>query len=316
VAGFLPFASPRSSGEGAAATTRSRRGIIPACDPAGNGKERSGHHALAEPRFQVFGGKLAALEVLVHERLVALGDVLGHGLAVLPGLVGHVGGDLAGLHLPPGLVEGQGLHLHEVDHALERVLGADGDEQGGRLLADDLAHALDSAGEIGPFPVHFVDEQEPGQAVLVGGLPDLLGLELDAAHGIDDDEGRVSHAEAAARVHGEIGVAGGVQQVDPVPVPVDEGSRGADGDAALLFLGLPVHGGRAVVDAPQAVRLSGHEEHGFGDRRLPGAAVSDDRDIAKGFRIVLCHRSSFPAGARQSISAPFSATGILKSRQF
>ena len=64
-------------------------------------------------------------EVLLHQRVVAAGDRLEHLLAVLVGLVDHVGGDVDLVPLGAELlvVPDEGLHLHQVDEADERLRG-------------------------------------------------------------------------------------------------------------------------------------------------------------------------------------------------
>ncbi len=69
-------------------------------------------------------------EVLLHELFVGLGNGLEQLLAVLGGLVGEVGGgDLLDGRLGAdldGAAPGDGLHLDQVDDAVEGILGAIG----------------------------------------------------------------------------------------------------------------------------------------------------------------------------------------------
>ena len=59
-------------------------------------------------------------------------------------------------------------------------------------------------------------------------------------------------------------MAGGVDDVDPVFLPVGGGGRGCDCDTPFLFLGHPVHRGIAVIHAAGAVNASGGKEDLFG----------------------------------------------------
>ena len=83
---------------------------------------------LADRALDLLDRQLLAAEVLLQQRLVGLGDRLEQLGAVLVGLLGKVGGDLDGL---VGLTElglaapHLGVHLDQVDDALEVALGTD-----------------------------------------------------------------------------------------------------------------------------------------------------------------------------------------------
>ena len=89
--------------------------------------DRAGHAALAERSLDLVVRELLAREELLHERVVLLGGRLDHLLAVLLGLLDHVGGDVLLRHvLAEALhVVADRLHLDEVDDAAERLTRAD-----------------------------------------------------------------------------------------------------------------------------------------------------------------------------------------------
>ena len=63
-----------------------------------------------------------------------------------------------------------------------------------------------------------------------------------------------------SHLQSEVHVTGGVNNVDEVLVPsAGSGSRG-DGDASLLFLGHPVHGGASLMHLPNLVGLTRVEQ--------------------------------------------------------
>ena len=62
-----------------------------------------------------------------------------------------------------------------------------------------------------------------------------LGLRHRPLGGVDEQEHAVDHAEDALDLAAEVGVAGGVDDVDPVPLPLDACRLGEDGDAALAL---------------------------------------------------------------------------------
>ena len=147
------------------------------------------------------------------------------------------------------------LHADQIDEALEVVLRADRQLDGDRLGAEALHDVVEALEEIGARLVHLVGEDDARNLVLVALAPDRLGLRLDALVGIEHAYRAVEHAQRALDLDGEIDVAGGVDDVEALAVP-EGGRRGRrDGDAALLLLLHPVHGGRALMDFADLVAL-------------------------------------------------------------
>ena len=98
-----------------------------------------------------------------------------------------------------------------------------------------------------------------------------------AADRAEHDDGAVEHAQGALHLDGEVDVARGVDDVDAVLVatcpcrPERGRGSGRDGDAALLLLLHPVHGGLAVVDLADLVDYAGVEEDPLGVVVLPAS---------------------------------------------
>ena len=75
-------------------------------------------------------------------------------------------------------------------------------------------------------------------------------------------------------------MAGRVDDVDAVVLPGAGGGGRRDGDAALLLLLHPVHGGAALVDLADLVRLADVVQDALGGGRLAGIDVGHDTDVA------------------------------------
>ena len=116
-----------------------------------------------------------------------------------------------------------------------------------------LCNHVDRAPEVGAGTVHLVDEADAGHAVAVRLAPDSLRLGLDAGNGVEDDNTAIEDTQAALNLDREVNVAGRVDDVDPVALPLGGGRGSGDRDAALALLGHPVHDGRAVVDLADLV---------------------------------------------------------------
>ena len=203
-------------------------------------------------------------------------------LAVLVGLGLEVLGDLADLPLGAEvLVEpDERLHGDEVDDALVVALGADRQLDDGGVGAEAVLDGVERGEEVGAQAVHLVDEAHPRDAVLVGLLPDRLGLGLDAGDAVEHGDGAVEDAQRPLDLDREVDVAGRVDDVDLVVVP--EAGRGGrrDGDAALLLLDHPVHGGGALVDLTDLVGAAGVVEDALGRGGLARVDVGHDADVA------------------------------------
>jgi hypothetical protein len=127
--------------------------------------------------------------------------------------------------------------------------------------------------------VHLVDEADPGHAVSVGLPPDSLGLRLDTGDAIEDRHGAVEDAQRALHLDREVDVAGRVDQVDGVVTPHAGGSSRRDGDATLLLLLHPVHGGCALMNLADLVVDAGVEQDPLGGRGFARVDMRHDADV-------------------------------------
>ncbi len=133
--------------------------------------------------------------------------------------------------------------------------------------------------KFGADAVHLVDVGDARDVVLVGLAPHGLGLRLDAGDRVEQRDGAVEHAQRALDLDGEVDVAGRVDDVDPVALPLAGGRRRGDRDAALLLLLHPVHRRGALVDLSHLVGAAGVIEDALGRRGLARVDVGHDPDV-------------------------------------
>ena len=101
----------------------------------------------------------------------------------------------------------------------------------------------------------------------------------------------------------EVGVAGGVDELNPGPLVLKAGDGESQRLLALLLFGLVLQAGRAVVDATEPRDRPGIEKEALGQRRLAGPGVGGQDDAAKVGEVdtLGCHRLIDPLVASDGI---------------
>ena len=187
-----------------------------------------GEGRAADRGDQLVLGGLLALEVLLHDLVVVLGERLDELVAPLGGGLGVGGGDVDDVvHLALGRLGGphERLHGDQVDEAVEVALGADRELQDERGRVEAVADHVDAAVELGAGAVQLVDEADARDAVAVGLTPHRLGLRLDAGDAVEHGDRAVEDAQRTLDLDGEVDVAGGVDDVDRGGRPSYRSSR-------------------------------------------------------------------------------------------
>ena len=227
-----------------------------------------------------------AVEVLLHQLLVELGDRLDQLLARRAAASSaRSRRDRPRSNFAPSVlvVPDDRLHLDEVDDAAEaRPRRRSGAGAATGLAPQALAdHVRRTRSKSAPTRSILLTNAMRGTLVLVGLAPDRLGLRLDAADRRRTPRPRRRARAASARPRSVKSTwPGRVDDVDAVVAPEAGGRGGGDGDAALLLLLHPVHGGGALVDLADLVGDAGVEEDPLGGRGLAGIDVGHDADVA------------------------------------
>ena len=105
-------------------------------------------------------------------------------------------------------------------------------------------------------------------------------------------DGRVGGAHRADHLRHEDAVAGRVDQVDLVLLPLERSHREADRDLPFDLLGVEIGRCRAVVDATEAVDRARLVKERRDERRLPDAVVAGDGHVTDGGCGILFHAGS------------------------
>ena len=237
--------------------------------------------AVADAQLQalghILGGQLHGVEELLHQLLVGAGGGL-HQLGTQGlHLVGHVGGDgagsgLAALDLIGGVVQqvhNGGDLLVAVDH---------GSHDGRDGLAELALQGVQAGLVVAVVLIGAVDEDHAG--LLAQHLPGALHTHGQAVLGGAHQHGALGGTDGGNSLAGEIKVAGSVHDVDADVLIFDRGKGQGNRDLALDLLGVVVADGVAVGGTAQTISPLGHEEHLLGQRRLAGATVTQQADVA------------------------------------
>jgi len=237
----------------------------------------------AQGRDQQLPRDLPLLEGRLHELVGEHGRRLDHLRPLRRRFIAQLGGDFSGTHhLAVFSVEVQGLHVDEIDDALEVHLQADRDLQGHGVVAELRPELGDHAGRVGPAAVALVDEGDAGNLVALHLLVHGDRLGLDASHGAQHEDRAVEHPQGALHLDGEVHVPGGVDEVDLMAEPFAEGGRGGDRDPPLP---LELHGVHRRADAVLALDIVdrmdalGVEEDALRQGGFPGVDVGADADV-------------------------------------
>ncbi len=216
---------------------------------------------------------------------------------MLPGglrLLYHVGRDRLGADgFPVGTIKEEGLFAQEIDDALELVFTADGELHQNGVTIELAAELLDDLFGVAARAVHFVDEGNSRHAIAPHLAVDGERLGLHPAHGAKDEDRPVKDAEAALDLDRKIDVAGRIDEVDVVAVPLDRGSSTGDGDSALALQLHVVHGRAfpATLDLLDGVDAAGIEEDPLAESGLTRVDVGGNPNVAK-FRKFHVYRRS------------------------
>ena len=228
-----------------------------------------GQRALELVRGRDLAGQVAL------ELLVVAGDDLLDQLVVQPVLlVGDIGRQGLAVVAPVGVVL-ETLVGEDVGDAVQLLLLAEGQFQRHETGPEPGLQFAEDAMEVSPLLVLLVDEHQAGDAGCSALLPRRLRADLDPVDGADHEHGEVGDGQGGVDVAGEVGVAGGVDEIDLVRLsvtglPLERGQRQRQRHRALDLLGFGVTDRRAVLDPPGPRQHTGSEEDRFDERRLAG----------------------------------------------
>ena len=169
------------------------------------------------------------------------------------------------------------------DHRVEQLgharagLGRDAQH----FVGGDAEHPLDLFGALvglGRGQVDLVERGDDREVVLERLVAVRERLRLDALRRVDEQDHTFARGQRAADLVAEVDVAGRVDEVHDVSLPLEPNVLRLDRDAALA---LEVHRVEVLRAHVARVDRARHLEQAVGERRLPVVDVGDDAEAAK-----------------------------------
>ncbi|MCY1292398.1 hypothetical protein D9M70_416230 [compost metagenome] len=217
--------------------------------------------------MELLGADLALFQVARHQFLVDL-DHLVHQRLVRLGHRGEV-----------GLAVG-------VEEAVDHPVGAIGRQvERQHLLAEGLAQVGEQGRQVDPFGVDLVHHEDAAQPAFAGQGHHPPGDQLDAALRIDHHQRGFHRGQGGDGLADEVGVAGGVDQVDLGAGMTAMCQRRAQGVSVVALQRVEVADRVATLQGAQAGDRAAAVQQGLDQAGLAAVALAD-----QGHRADVCHR--------------------------
>ena len=144
---------------------------------------------------------------------------------------------------------------------------------------EQVEHLVDDFDRAGVGAVDLVDDDDGFEPHLQRLGHHEFRLRQRAFGGVDQHQRAVHHVEDALDLAAEIGVAGGIDDIDAGVFPDHRGGLGQNGDAALALEIVGIHG--AFDDALVLAVGAGLLQQPVDQRGLAVVDVGDDGDVTK-----------------------------------
>ena len=223
-----------------------------------NGNQMPGAQGLLEGRMQLLqAGVGAVFEVARHQAVVLLDDLVDQRT-------------VRGRHrfeIALAVVVAQ-----QFDHLLAMV-HRQVEQQA--LLAKALSDVGHQSRQVHVVGVDLVDHDHAAQAALTGQVEHALGGKLDAGLRVDHHQRGVHRGQRPNGLAGEVGVAGGIDDMDLRAGPVHADQRRLQRMAEVFFNRIEIADGVAFLDRTAGRDGAGRGQQALRQRGFPGGAVAD-----------------------------------------
>ena len=258
---------------------------------AGQGRYETDRNQVTAPQrafegvVKLFQGDVFALQVLFHEVIVQFDDLIDNlGMGFLDG--GEIGGRIGGLEETVG--DSRAAVGRQIDREAAPAKGFD----------DLRQHAF----KIRVRRVDLVDDDQPAEFVLGGGLHHPLGEQFDPRLAADYDRGCLRRRQCAEGAAHEVGVARAVQEVNEAAVVLQMRHRRVQRMPEPLLMIGEIADRRSLVNGTCGADGACLLQQSLDQGCLAGTGVSDNGDVSYLFGPVRCsHGRSFSSCGKRNL---------------
>ena len=254
--------------------------MLPRPEPKITGKDFVFADGVVQRRDQVFFRDGSLFEKFFQQGVIAFGHQFHQFFVLGLGFVFHVGGNLDFFSLAVAAqFVGVGLQRHQIDHAAEVFLFADGQFEWNHGSAEGIGQRFQNAFGVGAIAIHAAGHDQARRLIFLAVVPHPLGDDFHAGHAIHDDDRRIHHRQHQLGFVDEHVEAGRIHDIDLRFAPLHVGQAGGNRHLAGDFFLVVIGGRGAVVHAAQALVGARRVQHGGNQRGLACVSVPNHRNI-------------------------------------
>jgi len=182
------------------------------------------------------------------------------------------------------------LHGHQIDHATEVFLFADGQFEWDDGASEGIGQRFQDAVGVGAVAIHAAGHDQARRLIFLAVVPYPLGDHLNAGDTVHNNNRGIDHGQHQLGFMNEHVEARRVHDIDLGLAPLDVGKAGGNGHLAGDFFLVVIGDRSAVVHAPQALVGARRIQHGGNQRGFACVSVSNHRYIPDVRAFVSLHR--------------------------
>ena len=148
--------------------------------------------------------------------------------------------------------ENEGFVADQIHNSTEIFLFSHRTLDRNSLSAEKLMDGFQSSLEIGIFTVKFIDNDDAGEAQFFQHLPDFFCADLNSSNSADQHRSCINSPKAGSCIPEEIAIAGGIDNVNLVTIPLQKTNSRANGNFSLNLFWIVICDCIAFVDFGQS----------------------------------------------------------------
>ena len=144
--------------------------------------------------------------------------------------------------LPQFIIINNGFEIDDINHTHKTIFNANRKLNRHGIRAQSILHLRNNACKIRSHTIHFINERNARDVVLISLSPDRFGLRLHASDSTKNRYSSIQHAHRTLYLNGKIHVSGRINYINKTIMPKTGRCSRRDRNASLTLLFHPVHG--------------------------------------------------------------------------